>query len=104
MSDMTTIQKYMFILEEINKRQDKTITAYDEVLIDKLQLGDKQIGRLLEELESEFDNIILLEKTKKKTYKLIKPIDLFVEAFENSNEIGWFLTWLTMQTLRYLKN
>lgn len=90
MSDMTTIQKYMFILEEINKRQDKTITAYDEVLAERLQLSTKQLGRLLEKLESEFDNIILLEKTKKKTYKLIRPIDLFVEAFENSNDIGWF--------------
>jgi len=90
MSDMPTIQKYMFILEEINKRMDKTITAYDEILIDKLQLSIKQLGRLLDRLESEFDNIILLENTKKKTYKLIKPIDLFVEAFENSNDIGWF--------------
>ena len=90
MSDMSTIQKYMFILEEINKRMDKTITAYDEILIDKLQLGTKQLGRLLDKVESEFDNITLLENTKKKTYKLIKPIDLFVEAFENSNDIGWF--------------
>ena len=90
MSDMSTIQKYMFILEEINKRIDKTITAYDEILIDKLQLGTKQLGRLLDKVESEFDNITLLENTKKKTYKLIKPIDLFVEAFENSNDIGWF--------------
>lgn len=90
MSDMSTIQKYMFILEEINKRLDKTITAYDEILVDKLQLGTKQLGRLLDKLESEFDNIILLENTKKKTYKLVKPIDLFVEAFENSNDIGWF--------------
>jgi len=90
MSDMPTIKKYMFILEEINKRMDKTITAYDEILIDKLQLSTKQLGRLLDRLESEFDNIILLENTKKKTYKLIKPIDLFVEAFENSNDIGWF--------------
>lgn len=90
MSDMTIIQKYMFILEEINKRLDKTITAYDQVLIDKLQLSTKQLGRLLEKIEREFDNIILLENRKKKTYKLIKPIDLFVEAFKNSNDIGWF--------------
>lgn len=90
MSDMSTIQKYMFILEELNKRLDKTITAYDDVLIDKLQMSTKQLGRLLDKLENEFDNIILLDKTKKKTYKLIKPIDLFIEAFENSNDIGWF--------------
>lgn len=90
MSDMSTIQKYMFILEEINKSIDKTITAYDEILIDKLKLSTKQLGRLLDKLESEFDNLILLEKTKRKTYKLVKPIDIFVEAFENSNDIGWF--------------
>ena len=64
MSDMSTIQKYMFILEEINKRIDKTITAYDEALVDKLQLSNKQLGRLLGRLESEFDNIVLLEKRK----------------------------------------
>lgn len=90
MNDMSTIQKYMFILETINKKIDKTITAYDEVLIDNLHLSTKQLGRLLDKLENEFDNIIKIDGKKRKTYKLIKPIDILVEAFDNSNEIGWF--------------
>ncbi len=89
-SDKSTIEKYMFILEEINKREDKTITAYDDMLISELQLSTKQLGRLLDKLENEFDNLIQIEGTKRKTYKLIKPIDLFTEAFESTNEIGWF--------------
>ncbi len=88
-NDMTTLQKYMFILEEINRRQDKSLTAYDEILTDRLKLSIKQLGRLLDRIENEFDNIVLVEGKKRRTYKLIKPLDLFIETFKNSQEIGW---------------
>ena len=56
MSNITTIGKYNIILEEFNLSQDKILTAYDEVLLTRLNLSSKQIIRLLEDLEIEFDD------------------------------------------------
>ncbi len=90
MSDITTIRKYNIILEEFSLSQDKTLTAYDEALTSRLSQGTKQLGRLLSDLELEFDAIIKLEGKKRDTYKLIKPVDLFVETFEHTDNIDWF--------------
>lgn len=89
MSDITTLKKYKVILEEFDRKQDKMLTAYDEILKERLSLSPKQIDRLIKELMDEFDNIIEIEGTRRKTYKLLKPIDLFVEAFDKSEEIAW---------------
>lgn len=89
MAELSTLKKYKIIIEEFEKRQDKCLTGYDEILRNKLGLSPKQIDRLIKELSVEFDNIIEVENTRKKTYKLIKPIDLFIEAFDKSEEIGW---------------
>jgi uncharacterized protein (DUF2267 family) len=89
MADISTLKKYKIILEEFNTTSTKKLTAYDEVLKDRLQLSSRQIDRLLSELADEFDNIVLVDGAKKKTYHLVKPIDLFVEAFDKSDEIGW---------------
>jgi hypothetical protein len=90
LADITTIRKYNIILEEFSLSQDKTLTAYDEVLTSRLKQGTKQIGRLLADLELEFDAIIKLDGKKRNTYKLIKPVDLFVETFEHTDNIDWF--------------
>jgi len=90
LSDITTIRKYNIILEEFSLSQDKTLTAYDEALRSRLSQGTKQFGRLLADLESEFDAIVKLEGKKRDTYKLIKPVDLFVETFEHTDNIDWF--------------
>ena len=90
MADLTTIRKYNIILEEFNLSADKTLTAYSEVLADRLSLGSKQILRLLRDLEAEFDAIVKIDGQKRETFKLIKPIDLFVETFENAENIDWF--------------
>lgn len=89
MSELSTLKKYKIIIEEFEKAPDKCLTGYDTNLRNKLALSPKQIDRLIKELSVEFDNIIEVEKTRKKTYKLIKPIDLFIEAFDKSEEIGW---------------
>jgi len=90
LSDITTIRKYNIILEEFNLSQDKTLTAYNDALTSRLSLSSKQIGRLLADLELEFDAIIKLDGKKRTTYKLIKPVDLFVETFEHTDNIDWF--------------
>jgi len=83
----SSLHKYKIILEELNKK--RKLTAYDEDLKEKLNLSPKQIGRILEELRNEFDNIQLEQNKKKKTYKLVKKIDIFLEAFNKHQEIGW---------------
>lgn len=89
MSISSTFKKYLFLLEEFEKRADKTINAYDKVLQDSLGLKSKQLGRVLDELTEHFDSIVCEKKGRKKSYKLIKPINLFSETFKNSHEIGW---------------
>lgn len=87
--DQSTLQKYYFILKEFDKRQDKTLSGYDKVLQEELRLSPKQIVRLLRELSSEHDSIVKVEGTKRESYKLIKPLDVIIETFDKSQEIGW---------------
>lgn len=85
----STFKKYLLVLEEFEKRADKTIDAYDEALQESTGLQTKQLGRVLDELLEHFDSIVCEKKGKKKSYKLIKPIDIFSETFKNFHEIGW---------------
>ena len=85
----TKLKRLLYILEQFHKRSDKTLDSYDEDLKEKFDLSPKQIGRLLDEVASEFDNIEVFKVTRKRAYRLIKPIDIFIETFENSNDIGW---------------
>lgn len=52
-------------------------------------MSQKHVGRLLEEVEIEVDHIELIKISRKNAYKLIKPMDLFIETFKNTNEISW---------------
>jgi hypothetical protein len=92
MADVSTLKKYKIILEEFNNSSTKKLTAYDNALKERLKLSPRQIDRLLAELADEFDNIVLLDGTRKKIYHLVRPIDLFVEAFDKSDEIGWLFS------------
>ncbi len=85
----TKLQRTLFILDEFHKRQDNTLDAYDEVLIEECGLSPKQMGRLLEEIANELDTIENIKIGRKKAYKLIQPMDLFIETFKNSNDISW---------------
>ena len=49
------------------------MTAYDEAFTSRLALSGKQIGRLLADLESEFDAIVKLEGKKKLLTKKVTP-------------------------------
>ena len=85
----TKLQRTLFILDEFHKRSDNVLDAYDERLLDECGLSVKQMGRLLEEIANELDIIENVKIGRKKAYKLIKPMDLFVETFKNSNDISW---------------
>ena len=85
----TKLQRILFILDEFHKRQDNVLDAYDEHLLEECGLSFRQMGRLLDEIADELDIIEPIKIGKKKAYKLIKPMDLFIETFKNSNEISW---------------
>jgi len=84
-----SLKKYKIVLEEFHTR--KVLDSYDEKLKKLLDdMSQRNIERILKEFQSEFDNIILEKKDKRNSYRLIKPLDIFKESFNNSDEIGWF--------------
>jgi len=85
----TKLKRILFILEEFHIREDNILDAYDEKLLDECNLSSKQIGRLLDEISEELDSINIIKIGRRKAYKLLKPMDLFVETFKNSNDISW---------------
>lgn len=89
MAELSTFEKYIFLLEELKNRADNTLDAYDEHLQKSLGLKPKQIDRLLTEISNRFGNIVKQKNGKKNVYKLLKPTNIFLEAFKNSNEIEW---------------
>ena len=84
-----TLEKYITALSELSGRSDRTITAHDHRLKELLGRSERQIDRILEELSEVFDAIVVTPNSRPKAYKLLKPIDLFEEAFQKYDELGW---------------
>lgn len=85
----TQFKRMLFILEEFHKREDGILDSYDEVLEAQIGVSQKQTDRLLKAIANELDTIEPIKIGKKQAYKLLKPMDLFVETFKNANEISW---------------
>jgi len=85
----TKLKRVLFILEEFHIREDNVLDAYDQRLLDECNLSSKQIGRLLDEIAEELDSVNIIKIGRRKAYKLLKPMDLFIETFKNSNDISW---------------
>jgi len=83
----TKTKQIFFILEEVHKRKDRTIDSYDDILSTNFGLSPKQIGRLLKEISDSIDTFMPVKIGKRTAYKLMKPLDIFTEAFKNSTEI-----------------
>ena len=85
----TKLKRVLFILEEFHMRENNILDAYDKRLLDECNLSSKQMGRLLDEIAEELDSINIVKVGRKKAYKLLKPMDIFIETFRNSNDISW---------------
>jgi len=85
----TKLTRILFILDEFHKRQDNILDAYDERLLKECNLSQRQMERLLQEISNELDTIEPIKIGRKNAYKLIKPMDILVETFKNSNDISW---------------
>lgn len=87
MSNLSALEKYLYVLDQFEKRG--VLDAYDAALQKHIGVEYKQLGRILDELSKQFDNIICETQGKKKSFRLIKPLDLFSETLKNAHEIGW---------------
>ncbi len=83
----TTIDKLVVVLENLHKK--KVVTAYDQELLDRLELEPKQIGRILDELSLCVNGVVKEKIGKKNSYRLVEKIDLFEKLFFTSNELSW---------------
>ena len=80
----------MIILEQFHKK--KILDKYDENLQELLGgMSPRNLDRKLKKFLSVLDNITIEKDVNKNIYKLVTPMDVFVESFDNANEIGWFL-------------
>jgi len=86
---------FKIIIKEFEKRYNKTLTAYD--LKDILNKSPKQIERYIKELQSEFHNIIDIKVGRIKGYKLIDRFDIFIEVFNDTEDIDE-LFYLTQES------
>jgi predicted DNA-binding transcriptional regulator YafY len=86
---LSAFEKYLLVLEAFTHKADHMLTAQDPYLLEKLELSERQVLRILDEMERVCDPIVSLENTRPKKFKLLKPIDLFEEAFANTDDLGW---------------
>ena len=84
------LQTILFILGEFHKRKDGVLDSYDAYLLEELDVSTKQLGRWLGTIAEDVQDIVEIKVGKRKAYKLLKPIDLFIKTFQDSDDIGWF--------------
>ncbi|MCK5677609.1 MAG: WYL domain-containing protein [Flavobacteriaceae bacterium] len=82
-------QRTLFILQVLHEREGQTVDSYDALLLEKFDISPKQLGRLLDDVAEAVDSIEVIKVGRKKSYKLIRPLDIFTKIVENSHEIGW---------------
>lgn len=88
---MTTsnFKRLLYILEQFEKRPNQTLDMYDVDIQREFGISPKTVGRLLDQIAEELDSIEVFTQNRRKSYRLIKPVDIFTEAFDHSHEIGW---------------
>ena len=86
----TTVEKILYILHQFHNKTNNTLDSYDPELIEELNISQKQLERWLKAIANDIDNIVEVKVGRKKGYKLLKPVDLFIETYKNTDDIGWF--------------
>jgi hypothetical protein len=86
---MTHLDRAIKILQYFHQNPSKLIDRYDKFLQETLDIGHRQLGRELDTISNNFNNIALVKNNRKKAYKLIKPIDILNESYKNSFKLGF---------------
>ena len=84
--------RILFVLEVLHNKPSRTVDSYDETLLEKFGISQRQLGRLLDDIATSVENIEIIKIGKRKSYKLIKPLDIFEKTLEKSDSIGMLLT------------
>ena len=85
----SNFKRLLYILKQFDRRPNQTLDMYDEDIRREFGISPKTVGRLLDQIAEELDSIEVFTQNRRKSYRLIKPVDVFIEAFDHSNEIGW---------------
>jgi len=83
-------EKYNILIDEFQKRDERILDTYDEVL--QYRLGTKSpktVQRLIEDFMLQYQSIRECEGKRRKTYQLITPMDVIAESYEHFEDIGW---------------
>lgn len=64
------------------------ISSYDELLLEEFDCDPKTLERYLKEIESSYQHIITLKKSRTKFWKLVKVSDIFETFIKNSDDIS----------------
>lgn len=86
---LTKTEQYNILIEEFKKRDDRTLDIYDEVLKKRIGKSPKTIQRLIEEFMLKYNSVVEVDGRRRKTYKLVIPMDVVTEGFEHFESIGW---------------
>jgi len=82
---MRASEKHAILLEVFNRRRGEAIDCYDEELLERLEIGPRQLCRELEVLARHYDSIVTLRKGRRKAWKLLRPLDILREAFDKES-------------------
>ena len=90
---LTEIERYNILIDEFKKRDNRTLDTSDEIL--KNRFGDvstKTVTRVIEKFMLKYNSIVEVQGQRKKTYKLITPMDIISESFEHFEDIAWLFS------------
>ncbi len=84
----TNLSKYIFLINKLRTNSDRIFTAYDDDIKSELGLQTKQIGRMLETIESEFEDITQKKLGKKIGYCYKSKKALLKTSLQYQGEIS----------------
>jgi len=84
----TNLSKYIFLINKLKQNPDRIFTAYDDDIKDGIGLQTKQIGRMFETIESEFEDITQKKLGKKIGYCYKSKKALLKTSLEYQGEIS----------------
>jgi len=88
---LTKIERYNILIEEFQKRENRMLDAYDEVLQERFGVNPRRIQDYFIEFMNEYNSIAEINGLRRKTYKLVEPMDLIINTFEHFKDISWLL-------------
>ncbi len=94
---MTNYKRAIRLLKYFHEHPGEEVDSYNEELQNLLEIKQRQLARELENLSQEFDNIKENTINKRKSYKLITPLEVLKESFAHNDTLGMLFDMATEQ-------